>query len=203
MKNHPDAPIAPRLPEGDPLDPGALVPANGGPVELEIGPGRGGFLFERLAADTTVRIIGLEIRLKWATLVDQRLRERGFGGRARVFAEDARDAIRRFSERSLAVVFLHFPDPWWKKRHKKRLVLGDPLVAEIARVLRPGGRVFIQTDVEERAELYEGLFRGRPEFTYSGSSPRLTDNPYGARSPRERRALLDGLPIHRLGYERR
>ena len=203
MKNHPYAPIAPRLPEGEQLDPGSLVSANGGPVELEIGPGRGGFLFERLAADATVRMIGLEIRLKWATLVDQRLRERGFGERGRVFAEDARYAITRFIDRSVDVVYLHFPDPWWKKRHTKRIVIGDPLVNQIARVLRPGGRVFIQTDVEERAELYEGLFRGRPEFAYSGQSPRLSENPYGARSPREHRAILDGLPIYRLGYERR
>jgi tRNA (guanine-N7-)-methyltransferase len=34
------------------------------------------------------------------------------------------------------------------------------------------------------------------------SSPRLADNPYGARSPRERRAIADGLPVHRLRYER-
>jgi tRNA (guanine-N7-)-methyltransferase len=70
-------------------------------------------------------------------------------------------------------------------------------------VLRPGGRVFIQTDVEERAELYEALFRGRPEFSHQGDTPRLPENPYGARSPREHRAIEDGLPIYRLGYERR
>lgn len=160
-------------------------------------------MFERLAAEPTVRMLGLEIRLKWATLVDQRLRARGFGERARVFAEDAKFAIPRFVERSIDVVYLHFPDPWWKKRHAKRLVLGDPLVNQIARVLRPGGRLFIQTDVEERAELYESLFRGRPEFAFAGEQPRMSENPYGARSPREHRAILDGLPIYRLGYERR
>jgi tRNA (guanine-N7-)-methyltransferase len=30
----------------------------------------------------------------------------------------------------------------------------------------------------------------------------MADNPYGARSPRERRAIADGLPVHRLRFVR-
>ena len=203
MKHHPYAGIAPRLPEGERLDPGTLVSGASGPVELEIGSGRGGFVFERLATDPTLRLIGLEIRLKWATIVDQRLRAQGLGERGRVFAEDARRGVTRFTEASIANVFLHFPDPWWKKRHHKRLVLGVPLLSELGRVLRPGGQLFIQTDVEERAALYESLFFGRTDFTHRGPSPRLDLNPFGARSPREHRSIADGLPIYRLCYERR
>jgi hypothetical protein len=33
-------------------------------------------------------------------------------------------------------------------------------------------------------------------------SPHVSDNPYGARSPRERRAIADGLPVHRLRWAR-
>ena len=68
---------APRLPEGSALDPATLVPAATGSIELEIGPGRGGFLVERLAAVGDVGVIGLEVRRKWATIVDDRLRARG------------------------------------------------------------------------------------------------------------------------------
>ncbi len=126
-------------------------------------------------------MIGLEIRLKWASLVDQRLREQGLGERARV--------RRRRASRGHA---LHgriyhgrapqFPDPWWKKRHEKRIVLGDGLLGEIVRVLVPGGAMFIQTDVAERADMYEALFKARPEFSFSGPTPRIEHNPFGARS---------------------
>jgi tRNA (guanine-N7-)-methyltransferase len=203
MKHHPYAADAPRLPEGDVIDPRSLVQSDGRAVELEIGPGRGGFIFERLEVAPDICIIGLEIRLKWATIVDKRLRERGLATRARVFAEDARPAIARFPDACLDKVFVHFPDPWWKKRHKKRLVMGPTILEQLFRTLRPGGQVFLQTDVEERAQGFAELFGEHAGFGPVGPSARIEENPFSARSPREHRAIADGLPIHRLHYQRR
>jgi tRNA (guanine-N7-)-methyltransferase len=146
--------------------------------------------------------VGLEIRRKWATIVDRRLAKRGYGDRARVFAEDAREALKRFSPASVSVAYIHFPDPWWKKRHKKRLVVAPELVHELVRVTAAGGELFIQTDVEERVEAYEAVLAAEPGFAPWPGGPRVDDNPYVARSPRERRALSDGLPIYRLRYRR-
>src|SRR5690606_18338506 len=154
---------APRLP--DPIDDlGALVGAPGLPVELEIGPGRGGFALERLSACPDARLIGLEIKRKWATLVDERLKARGLGSRGRVFCEDARQALMRFPTGSVSIAYFHFPDPWWKKRHQKRLVLTPAMVAELARVIVPGGQLFVQTDVEERAHAYQAIIDDNPHF---------------------------------------
>ncbi len=203
-ENHPYA-RAPRLPDGDVLA-ADIVPGSGA-LEIEIGPGRGGFLFERAEADPTARLIGLEIRLKWATLVDERLQKHGLGARARVFNADAREALSRFvPDASVAVFYLHFPDPWWKKKHEKRLVMGADLLSAVARLLASGGELFVQTDVEERAELYDAQISAHPALEPAGDasgSARLAENPYGARSPREHRAIADGLPVHRLRYRRR
>jgi tRNA (guanine-N7-)-methyltransferase len=219
FRPRPDHPYAraPRLPEGDSVQvatlfddrEGAPPPASGAlsPLEIEVGPGRGGFLFERAAAAPEARLVGLEIRLKWATLVDERLQRQGLGGRARVFNADAREALVRFApDASVAVFYLHFPDPWWKKRHEKRLVMGPTLLDAIARLLADGGELFVQTDVEERAALYDAQIAAHPALTPAGDlpgSPHLAENPYGARSPREHRAIADGLPVHRLRYRRR
>jgi len=203
--NHPYADAA-RLPEGDEVRVEELVPGSG-PIEIEIGPGRGGFLFERAAARPDARLVGLEIRLKWAFIVDERLKKRGLGGRARVFNADAREALARLvPQGSVSTFFLHFPDPWWKKRHAKRLVMGPSLLDSMARLLSDGGELFVQTDVEERAELYEAQIGMSPDFEPAGDEPgsaRLTENPYDARSPREHRAIADGLPVHRLRYKRK
>ncbi|HEU4406828.1 MAG TPA: tRNA (guanine-N7)-methyltransferase [Polyangiaceae bacterium] len=195
---------APRLPEGEISLP-SLVP-EGGPLALEIGPGRGAFALAWLAHDPRVRLVALEVRLKWAAVLDAQMRARGYGGRGRCFAEDARAALPRLGpDGSVDVVFLHFPDPWWKKRHHKRLVLGDALAAEAARLLAPGGVFYLQTDVEERAELYERVVGACPalEPAGEGGSARLGQNPYGVRSNREVRADEDGLPVYRMRFRKR
>jgi tRNA (guanine-N7-)-methyltransferase len=196
---------APRLPEGERIEVRTL--AAGEWCELEIGPGRGWFLVERAAAEPLAALVGLEVRRKWASIVDGRLAARGLGKRARVFAEDARLALPRLTpDSSVRRVFVHFPDPWWKKRHAKRMVVQGDLVDQIARLLEPGGELFVQTDVEDRAAGYEEIVSAHPAFAAAGDapgSPRLADNPYGARSPRERRAIADGLPVHRMRWTRR
>jgi tRNA (guanine-N7-)-methyltransferase len=207
----------PRLPEGDVVDPRLVFHPPAGddaafelshiaiesdPVELEIGPGRGWFTVERLDVDKRTRMVGLEIRRKWATIVDERLKERGLGHRGRIFAEDAKAALPRFVTASVSKAYLHFPDPWWKKKHTKRLVLGDPLLNQLSRVLIPGGELLIQTDVFERADEYERLVATCPAFEAWQDQPRVEDHPHGARSPRERKAIEDGLPVVRLRYRR-
>jgi tRNA (guanine-N7-)-methyltransferase len=197
---------APRLPEGEQVALASL--AKGAWLELEIGPGpKAGFLLERAAAAPEVAIVGLEIRKKWATVGDERLAKQGYGDRARVFCEDARLALPRLRpDGSVKRVFLHFPDPWWKKRHHKRLVMGDVFLDEVARLLEPAGELYVQTDVEERAELYEGAVARHPAFETAGESPgspRIAENPFHARSPREHRAIADGLPVWRMLWRRR
>ncbi len=198
---------APRLPTaGDRVDLRAFV--SGAWLELEIGPGpKAGFLCERAAFAPEAGLVGLEIRKKWAAVGDARLAKQGHAKRARVFCEDARLALPRLGpDASVARAYLHFPDPWWKKRHTKRLVMGDIFLAEVARLLVPNGELYVQTDVEERAELYEQVVTAHEAFEPAGDavgSARVADNPYGARSPREHRAIADGLPVFRMMWRRR
>jgi tRNA (guanine-N7-)-methyltransferase len=207
---------APRLPAGEALGIDQILVRSTPPgegtaaplprrLELEIGPGRGGFLLERLATGPDVCIVGLEIRLKWASLVDQRLHELGLADRGRVFAEDIRVALPRLADGSLSRVFVHFPDPWWKKRHAKRRLATDGVITEIARLLTDSGELFVQTDVWETADAYRQAIESHSGFLPDGDapgSPLLAENPYGARSPRERRVISAELPVVRLRYRR-
>ncbi|MBI4699562.1 MAG: tRNA (guanine-N7)-methyltransferase [Deltaproteobacteria bacterium] len=197
---------APRLPDGVQICLDALLPGPG-PCEIEIGPGRGAFLLARAASSPDRRLLGLEIRRKWASTVDERLRRQGCGERSRVLCSDARiDLPRLGPDGALAAVFLHFPDPWWKKRHQKRQVMSPALLAHICRLLADGGELFVQTDVAERAERYEALLGACPDLAPAGDKPgsaRLAASPYGARSNRERRCVEEGVPIYRLRFRRR
>jgi tRNA (guanine-N7-)-methyltransferase len=159
-------------------------------------------MVERLLAFPEVFMLGLEVRRKWARIVDARLQQRGLSGRGRVFAEDARITLPRFKSGSVRAIYVHFPDPWWKKRHQKRSVVTAAAVAEFSRLLEPGGELFLQTDVFDRATHYATLIDEMPSFVPFGAAARVPENPFGARSPRERRTLSDGHPVARLHYRR-
>lgn len=196
---------APRLPEGDSIDLTSIV-AGSGDVLLEIGPGRGMFALQWAALHPEHRLIALEIRRKLATVLDERLRSKKLTN-ARSFAEDAGLALPRMGPAgSVRWVVVHFPDPWWKKKHQKRLVLRDEFVAELARLVMPGGTVLVQTDVESRAEEYFERFAAAPEFESVAPEGHrwIEDSPHApARSNREARAIVDGLPVWRMLFRRR
>jgi tRNA (guanine-N7-)-methyltransferase len=204
MKNNPYANAA-RLPDGEAIAVGDVIPGDG-KVLLEIGSGRGAFALAYAALHPEVRFLAFEIRRKHAAQLAERFASREHVN-ARCFANDAREALKRLvPDASIDAVAVHFPDPWWKKRHEKRLVMGASLLDSIARLLRDGGELFVQTDVEERAQQYEAQIATHPALEPAGDtelSPRLLENPYQARSPREHRAIADGLPVHRLRYRRR
>jgi tRNA (guanine-N7-)-methyltransferase len=48
-------------------------------------------------------------------------------------------------------VMILFPDPWHKARHNKRRLIQPEFAAELARVLRPGGRLRFVTDWKDYA----------------------------------------------------
>ncbi|MFI5308281.1 MAG: tRNA (guanosine(46)-N7)-methyltransferase TrmB [Polyangiales bacterium] len=192
--------MAPRAPEAgiDLVDVFSLTHD----IEMEIGFGRGMFLMQRAQAVPGLQLLGLEIKTKLAYQVAQRCERLGLAG-VKVLAGDVRallPAIR--PDRSLARVFLHFPDPWWKKRHAKRRLAGEDLLAELARLLRPGGEIFVQTDVEERATDWLQKLTAHPAFELADGGL-VGGNPYAAVSNRERRAIEDGLPVFRVLAHRR
>ncbi len=184
---------APRAPEG----PFSLhaVAGGEGPLELDIGFGRGRSLLDRAEVAPDSRIIGIEVKTKWACRVRERLRKHGVSN-VQVLCGDAREILNRAGPDGIVdKVAVHFPDPWWKKRHQKRRMVDESLLVELRRLMRPGGKLFIQTDVEDRAELYLRQIRAIDGF---GRTSFVDENPFLARSNREIRAVEAGLPVWRI-----
>jgi len=62
--------------------------------------------------------------------------------------------IKSYQENGAAVelVTILHPDPHFKKRHRKRRIVQERLVRSLADALKPGARVYLQSDVEELTE---------------------------------------------------
>lgn len=192
---------APRLPEGG-LDLLEIFP--GCPeIEIEIGFGRGQFLLQRRESAPTAGLLGIEIRAKHAYLVADKCARLKLPN-VRILGGDARLVLPQLGpEGCVARVVMCFPDPWWKARHAERRLMDEPLLNAIARMLKPGGELFVQTDVEERAAQFLDAISACSAFERATESGYIDENPYGARSNRESRAIEDGLPIYRLLFKKR
>lgn len=118
---------------------------------LEIGSRHGGFMETLARRNPDDECLGLEYRYVWARDAREKARRRELGN-IRYLCGDARIVVQRLLEpASVAEVYVLFPDPWPKKRHRKRRLLQAPFLADLARVMLPGAPLFVLTDVEDYA----------------------------------------------------
>ncbi|HEX5008102.1 MAG TPA: tRNA (guanosine(46)-N7)-methyltransferase TrmB, partial [Hyphomonadaceae bacterium] len=64
----------------------------------------------------------------------------------RVRRGDARDLVEQLPPHSVDRVFILFPDPWPKTRHRKRRLIQPDFVADLARVMKSGAKLRFATD---------------------------------------------------------
>jgi tRNA (guanine-N7-)-methyltransferase len=69
-----------------------------------------------------------------------------------VHAGDVQPLLNWLPAASLSRAFMLFPDPWPKKRHRARRLFAPPLLAKLARILRPGAEFRFASDIADYAE---------------------------------------------------
>jgi tRNA (guanine-N7-)-methyltransferase len=130
---------------------------NANPVELDVGCGRGLFLFTASTANPEINYLGLELDYTEGRRAARRLWKRSQPN-ARVVGGDARIALAKFiPPESVAAVHVYFPDPWWKRRHMRRRLFTDEFVDLASGVLKRGGLFHSWTDVEDYFEVIRAL----------------------------------------------
>jgi tRNA (guanine-N7-)-methyltransferase len=121
-----------------------------------------------------------------------------------VVADAARVLAEVLPDQAAAAVHIYFPDPWWKRRHKKRRVMRETFVRDVARVLQPGGVLHFWTDVREYFDTAMGLFREAPELAGPFEVPELpAGDDMDYRTHFERRTRLHGKPVYRAMFRKR
>ena len=178
--------------------PWATVFGRDAPLEVELGFGRPHFLLERAAEAPHHDIVGIEWKGKWPQAV-WRKQERGLAGNVRALHGNAWLLFGGlFAEESLQSIYLNFPDPWWKAKHKKRRIVQDSFAALLSSRLQPGGMMLIQTDVASLLEEYLERLEAQPALVNPFGRGRLAARkPVGASSHREKKCRSDGVPIFR------
>lgn len=119
------------------------------PLEIEIGCGKGTFLVGQAPASPGVNFLGIEWAREYYLYAADRVRRHGLAN-VRMLHGDATVFLKwRCPDAIVSVIHLYFSDPWPKRKHHKNRVVQDEFLAQVWRVLVPGGEVRVVTDHDE------------------------------------------------------
>ena len=135
---------------------------------LEIGFGAGEHLIEQAKANPGVGLIGCEPFLNGVVAALGGLRREDIAN-VRLRLGDAQAVIEAVPDAFFSRVFLLYPDPWPKRRHRKRRVVSPSLIAALARVTRREAQVRFATDIDDYAGWTLSRFLASPHFRWAAS----------------------------------
>ena len=168
------------------------------PVELDIGCGRGLFVFNASEHQPETNFLGLEIDYKEGRRAAKRLKKANRPN-ARILGGDAKRALAEFiPQESVAAIHVYFPDPWWKAKHHKRRLFTAEFARQVYRTLQPGGLLHGWTDVFDYWELMTGHIREISQFKELPAPPeRPAEHDMDYQTSFERKKRKAGWPIYR------
>jgi tRNA (guanine-N7-)-methyltransferase len=95
-----------------------------------------------------LKLVAVELGKKRHAKLIQRSQKRDLKN-VLLILSDARVALPKFFDSAtFTSVVVLFPDPWPKRRHAFNRLLQPDFLIEIARVLKPGGHLYVKSDVE-------------------------------------------------------
>jgi tRNA (guanine-N7-)-methyltransferase len=178
-----------------PADLRTLFPIPVADVALEIGFGGGESMIAQAHEYPHTGIIGVEPFINGMAKALAAIESGGLRN-IRLHFDDAVNLISWLPDASLARIDLIHPDPWPKRRHWKRRLVQDEMVARLARVLRPKGEFRFVTDIADYAAwtLLRLSRSGKFEWTAQCADdwrkpwPGFAGTRYHAKAAREQRA---------------
>jgi len=182
-----------KLPPEGPLDVSALF-GRPAPLIVDLGCGNGRFLISSALARPEHHHIGIDILplvLRYAT---RRANQRGLHN-VRLAAIDAQRFLSVYlAPASVREIHCYHPQPFHNPHEANRRLLTPAFLADVHRVLEPGGLFFVQTD---NVPYWKYLKEIVPtSFDFHEQTARWPDAPKG-RTRREILALSRGYPVYR------
>lgn len=123
---------------------------NNHPVVLEIGFGNGESLVRYAQQHPQINYVGIEVHRPGVGHLLLKIEELGLTN-LRLVHHDAIEVLNAMPDKSLTGLMLFFPDPWHKKKHRKRRILQPAFIRQMGRLIHEGGLFHAATDWEDYA----------------------------------------------------
>ena len=172
------------------------------PLEVDLGCGGGGFLFERARALPDVDFLGFEVRRPLVENANRKAQQEGLHNLAIYYANAGENLVGLVPPGVIRAFYVMFPDPCFKKRHRKRRILQPNIARMMAELLPVGGHVYAQSDVKPLAEEMFDILMAEKAFE-SQLDPVLTvPSPIEERTEWERHHEANDEPIYRMRFDK-
>jgi tRNA (guanine-N7-)-methyltransferase len=122
---------------------------NDRPLALEIGCGIGDFIAKTALEAPGRNFIAIDFYNKGCYKSCRRIDRAGLTNVRVLRVEARRFIIERIAKGSLAAVYINCPDPWPKKRHRKRRLVDRQFLELLRDYLAPGGELYFATDFDD------------------------------------------------------
>ena len=172
-------------------------------VWLEIGFGAGEHIAWQAKRHPQIGFLGFEPYLNGvASLVRHSVSEEL--SNIRIVPDDIRPFLVKLPDRCLSRIFILFPDPWPKFKHKKRRIIQYETLSEFHRIMKPDAKLRIATDHLDYLSWILIHFTNFTGFHWLAQSPtdwrsRSNDWP---QTRYEQKAIREGRPPAFLEYQR-
>lgn len=185
------------IPESDELDLHTLFADEPERLWLEIGFGGGEHLAGQAAANPDVHLIGAEPFVEGVAKLLAQIEDNALAN-IRIHPGDVREIMQRLPDGCLERVFILFPDPWPKTRHRKRRLVQADFLNDLARLLKPGGRVRFATDIADYANNALAAFLADGRYAWGAEQAADWSVPPGDHiaTRYERKRLGDCPPVY-------
>jgi tRNA (guanine-N7-)-methyltransferase len=144
---------------------------------LEIGFGGGEHLAAQARAHGDVNFIGCEPFVngmaKLLAVIDQDKLDN-----VRIWDEDVTDLLPTLPDACLDRVYILYPDPWPKRRQRKRRLVSDETLVMLARVMRPGAELRFASDIDSYIGWVLARILPSPDFRWTAARADDWRKPY-------------------------
>src|SRR5262245_31744930 len=166
------------------------------PLEIDVGCHKGRFLVEMAQRCPTSNFLGVERQRERVEKAKKKIALHGLGN-AEILQGDGLEIIQRLPDACADFVHVLFPDPWPKRRHRTRRMVGGIFLNEVLRVLKIHGLVRLVTDDLEYARAIEFCAGRVPAYQRAANDCREYPP-----SEFQIKFLTDSRPVYQLTFAR-
>ena len=169
------------------------------PIEIDLGCGKGSFLFWAARTQPQRNFVGVDRLLRRLWRVDRKAVRAGLQNLRLLRIESTYLISKLIPDDSVSTYHVLFPDPWPKRRHHARRLICAAFLADVRRTLAVGGIVNCATDHEEYFEWIQREFQKDGGFIQS--QPVIL--PEEASTDFERKFVAAGKEVYRSRWQTR